>query len=120
MAEILAGRYELDEVVGRGVAGEAALRVTLGVVERHDQTGPAHRVKAGVDGQLVRSVGDRDQRRIGARGAAVVVIDRRHQRVALGGQPVHRLLGLTHQVYQPRCVATPDLAAARNTVRSCE
>ena len=67
-------------------------------------------------GQGVRAAGDRRQRGVGAGGTAVVVVDLGDQRVALGGQPVDRLLRLADQVDQPGGVAAPDLVAAGDTV----
>ena len=101
---------------GGGVAREPALRVALGVVERHHEAGSAHRVEARVDGQLVRAPGDGRQRGVGPGRAAVVGVDRRHQRVPLSVEPIDRELGLAHQVDQAGSVAAANLAAAGDTV----
>ena len=67
------------EVVRGGVAREASLSVALGVVERDDKAGPAHRVKAGADGQPGALVGDGGQGRVGTGRAAVVGVELGHQ-----------------------------------------
>ena len=77
-----------DQVVGGGIAGEPALGVALRVRQGHHQTWPTHRVEAGVGGEDVGPVGDGDQRRVDAGGAAVVVVDLRHHRVAFTSKPV--------------------------------
>ena len=104
------------EVVRGSVAREASLSVALGVVERHDKAEPAHRIKAGTDGQPGALVGDGGQGRIGTGRAAVMSVELGHQGIALGGDPIHRLLCLANQVDQPGRVAAPDLVAAGHTV----
>ena len=104
------------EVVRGSVTREASLSVALGVVERDDKAGPAHRIKAGADGQPGALVGDGGQGRIGTGRAAVVGVELGHQGIALGGDPIHRLLCLANQVDQPGRVAAPDLVAAGHTV----
>ena len=42
----------------------------------------------------------------------MVRVDFGHQRIALGGEPVHRLLCLAHQIDESRGVAAPDLTPA--------
>jgi hypothetical protein len=106
-----------DQVVGGGVAGETALSVALSVVERHHQAGPAHRLQAGLDGQLVGAVGDGGECRVGARRPAVMGVQGVHQSVTLCGEPVHRLLRITDQIDQPGGVAASDLSAVGHVVR---
>ena len=51
-----------------------------------------------------------------AGGAAVMRVDRRHQRVPPRGEPVHRVLSLADQVDESRCIAAADLGAAGDAV----
>ncbi len=101
-----------DQVVGRRVAGEAAVGVALGVGEGDDDAGTAHRIEACVGGKGGIALLDRRQRRVRARRAAVMRVDLGGHAVALRAEPVHRLLRLPDQVDQPRRVTAPDFVAA--------
>ena len=103
------------QVVGGGVAREAAVGVALRVVERHDQARAVHRVQAGVE-RPARPTGlHRRQGGVGRTSPCVEsILAASASRSAV--EPVHRRLRLPDQVDQPRCVTAPDLAAAGHPV----
>jgi len=107
-----------DEVIRRCIAGKAAVGVALRVVERDGQTRPVHGLQPGVAGQLGGPPLHRCQRRVG--GPAVRRVDGVGQPIPFGGQALHRGPFAAHQIDQPRCIATPDLATAGHPVGSPE
>ena len=90
--------------------GESAVRVALGVGEGHHQPRPVHRIQPGVGAQLGGAGLHRGQR--GSRGRSMGGVDLARQRIALTTEPVHRSLGVVHQVDQAGGIAAPDLTAA--------
>ena len=102
------------QVVGGGVAREAAVGVALGVGQGDDEAGTVHRVQTGVARQFGRPGQHRRQGRVG--GPPVRRVHLGGQGVALGTEPVHGLLCFADQVDEPRCIAAADLTATGDAV----